>query len=189
MDNSCFIALNVGPCSSVDMDLTEKGLLTLGRSLPQDGRVAVTEDGFKYIALAKEWQSAREQLTRAACALDVSSMQEVLSADRAALTKHLLMRHAGTKFEWGFWPPTSGVGLHVTLGKHADSLNAGKRVRFQVRKLLTFLSRKLGDASSSCPNLFGARWFTFEVSLIDSVRCDGEEPHISFAVFGARRQG
>jgi len=191
VDSSSFIALDaLPPSSSVGPGLSERELLTLGRSLPQDGRVAVTEDGFKYIALPKEWQSAREQLTRAALAFDASSMHEVLSADRAALAKHLSQRHADAPFEWGFWPPTSRVGLHVTLGKHADSMGVGKRVRFQVKKLLSFLTRKLGEPSTSGgPNLFGARWFTFEVSLIDSVRCDGEEPHISFAVFGARWRG
>merc|ERR1711920_888836 len=130
-------------------------------------------------------KKTREELLRAAVNFALAD-KELLAADRSALEKHLSRRQEGSRFEWGFWSPTSSVGLHVTLGKHADGLNVGKRVRFQVKKLLNFLTRKLGQPSASGgPHLFGARWFTFEVTLIDSVRCDGEEPHVSFAVFGA----
>eukprot|EP00747_Dinoflagellata_sp_TGD_P127854 gnl/TRDRNA2_/TRDRNA2_174454_c0_seq1.p1 gnl/TRDRNA2_/TRDRNA2_174454_c0~~gnl/TRDRNA2_/TRDRNA2_174454_c0_seq1.p1 ORF type:complete len:186 (+),score=19.67 gnl/TRDRNA2_/TRDRNA2_174454_c0_seq1:13-570(+) len=181
------IDLSASP--SMETDFSEKELLALAQALPQEGRVAVTEDGFKYIALPKAWQAAREQFARATYAFCDASMHEVLSCDRTALEKHIAKCQRCGAIEWGFWSPTSCVGLHVSLGKHADSVNVGKRVRFQVKKVLTFLTHKLGASSTSGgPNLFGARWFTFEVSLIDSVRCEGEEPHISFAVFGARRQ-
>jgi len=166
---------------------SEADLLALGHSLPADGRIAITDDGFKYVSLPKDWQKTREELLRAAVNFALAD-KELLAADRSALEKHLSRRQEGSRFEWGFWSPTSVVGLHVSLGKHADGLNVGKRVRFKIKKLLTFPTRKLGEPSASGgANLFGSRWFTFEVSLIDSVKCDGDEPHISFAVFGAQR--
>jgi len=171
--------------------LSEKELLEIGKELPQEGRVAITEDGFKYVALPKDWQAFCERLCEAAASCYKCSSPEMLHSDRTALEKHLLRKldtssEGMSKYHWGFWTPQSPAGLHITLGKHADALNVGKRVRFQVRKLLHFQSRKLGEQSSFEWRFFGARWFTFQVNLVDSVRCEGDEPHISFACFGAK---
>merc|ERR1712150_8102 len=172
----------------------ENQLLAWGQDLPHEGRVELTEDGFKYVALPKQWQTARNHFVAIASTVYTASLPEVLAADQLALERQLARRqsvsqnivHLG-KMEWGFWSPPSCVGLHISLGKHADSLNVGKRIRFQLKKLLHFQTRKLGEPSKfGGPNMFCARWFTFEVKLIDEVHCDGEEPHISFAVFGVQ---
>lgn len=168
--------------------MSERELLCLGQDLPHEGRVALTEDGFKYVALPKKWQASQGCLVEAASACYTSSAPEALAADRAALERQLARHQGAAECSWGFWSPTSCVGLHISLGKHANALHVGKRVRFQVKKLLHFQTRKLGEPSTSGgSNIFCARWFTFEVKLIDEVHCEGEEPHISFAVFGARR--
>jgi len=176
-------------CEALDSPsviMSEKELLSFAQDLPQNGRVALTEDGFKYVALPKEWQAARQELLKAAAAVFPSCMPEQLDVDKAALGRQLAQRKQAVSL-WDFWSPTSCVGLHISLGKHADHLDVGRRVRFQVKKLFNFMTRKLGEPSSSGgPHLFCARWFTFEVKLIDTVRCEGEEPHISFAVFGAK---
>jgi len=175
---------------AVQASLSEKYLLRLGQDLPQSGRVALTEDGFKYVSLPKEWQAARQQFVDAAAALHAASMKDVLEADRAALQRNLIKQHGFSQGQlaWGFWSPPSTVGIHISLGKHADSLGVGRRVRFQVRRLLDFQKRILGAPSSSV-GMFCARWFTYEVALVDEARCEGEEPHISFAIFGARFVG
>lgn len=174
--------------------VSDKDVLLQVQELPLDGRVAVTEDGFKYVALPKEWQAHRDHLARTAAAYFTHCKEKQLATDRAALERQLARRHSSRcqepgpgELNWGFWSPQSCVGLHISLGKHADNVNVGKRVRFQVKKLLHFVTRKLGEPSSSEPSLYGARWFTFEVKLIDEVRYEGEEPHISFAVFGAHQ--
>lgn len=169
--------------------LDEKEVFSLGQELPQDGRVAITEDGFKYVELPKQWQHARESLQEAAAAFG-QNITDIIASDRSALDRHISRKHGmncATDGEWEFWSPAATIGLHISLGKHANALNVGKRVRFQLKKLLHFQSRKLGEPSQWSEGLFGARWFTFEVKLIDEVRCEGEEPHISFAVFGWRQ--
>jgi mRNA deadenylase 3'-5' endonuclease subunit Ccr4 len=169
--------------------LDEKEVFSLGQELPQDGRVAITEDGFKYVELPKQWQNARESLQEAAAAFG-QTITDIIASDRSALERHISRKHGmdrDTDGQWEFWSPAATIGLHISLGKHANALNVGKRVRFQVKKLLHFQSRKLGEPSQWSEGLFGARWFTFEVKLIDEVRCEGEEPHISFAVFGWRQ--
>jgi len=162
---------------------SEKQLVEFARGLPGNGRVALTEDGFKYVALPKEWQAARCQLAAAAASAYSVCIPEQLAADRAALTRQLSYRQKSAN-NFNFSAPASCVGLHISLGKHADQLDVGRRVRFQIKRVLHFSSRKLGEPSSAT-GFCCARWFTYEVSLIDAVRCEGEEPHISFATFGA----
>jgi len=168
----------------------EKEVFALGQELPRDGRVAITADGFKYVELPKQWQNARESLREAAASFG-KTIGDIMALDRSALERQISRRcgrNCGLEGQWEFWSPPSTVGLHISLGKHSNALNVvGKRVRFQLKKLLHFQSRKLGEPSQWSEDLFGARWFTFEVKLIDEVRCEGEEPHISFAVFGWRQ--
>jgi len=173
--------------SEVLANLSLDDLLEIGRSLPQDGRVKLTDDGFKYVSLPKEWQLFRGKLAEAASSWYQNSEPLGLAADKAALQRRLPELADGLEYEWGFWDPPSCVGLHISLGKHASSMNVDKRVRFQIKKVLHFTTRKLGAPSrSEGIATYCSRWITFEVRLIDEVRCDGEEPHISFAVFGAR---
>merc|ERR1712110_1224745 len=101
-------------------------------------------------ALSKQWQNARGQLTRGVAAFCLG-LAEVVAADKSALERQLIRRQGTSspiEGEWGFWTPPSCVGLHISLGKHADSLNVGKRVRFQIKKkILHFQTRKLGEPS------------------------------------------
>merc|ERR1711920_204273 len=181
---------HLGPATSPQSCISEKDLLCLGQGLPQSGRVALTEDGFKYVLLPKEWQAARRQLVDAAASFYRSAAKDQLDADMSALQRHLGGKKGVSQDQlaWGFWTPPSCVGMHISLGKHADAVGVGRRVRFQVKRLLDFQTRKLGTPSSGLEgeSLFCARWFTFEVVLVDESRCEGEEPHISFAIFGAR---
>merc|ERR1712183_641295 len=69
------------PAESPQSCISEKDLLCLGQGLPQSGRVALTEDGFKYVLLPKEWQAARGQFVDAAAAFYRSVAKDQLDAD------------------------------------------------------------------------------------------------------------
>merc|ERR1711879_312611 len=158
-----------------------------GKDLSSDGRVRVTDDGFRYVELSKDWQDCKGRLAEAAASWCMDTNTELLAADKAALEKRLPPCDGTSEYSWGFWDPPSHVGLHISLGKHSNNVKVGNRVRFRVKRILHFRTRKLGASSSSDSlTMFCARWFTFEVRLVDEVHCEGEEPHISFAVFGAR---
>merc|ERR1712232_1110676 len=72
-----------------------------------------------------------------------------LAADKAALERHLPDVDCDSEYSWGFWDPPSCVGLHISLGKHANSLHVDRRVRFQIKKILHFQTRKLGSPLKS----------------------------------------